>query len=199
MAPLEGVPDGPSVPLFDLAPGGVYRADRVTPIAGALLPHRFTLTCAVPGGTAIGGLFSVALSCRSPRLAVSQHPALRSPDLPQPFLTGGCLPSGRAAATRPTHRPHHRPTRQWSPPPSGTTRRPLATRSAASAEARTTPSQGASNLATCLSVLVPLNSVRTPLPPTLFRYAPCTSESTMPCGAPSPAKCGCQERCARST
>ena len=35
-------------------------------------------------GPAIGGLFSVALSCGSPRLAVSQHPALRSPDLPRP-------------------------------------------------------------------------------------------------------------------
>jgi hypothetical protein len=32
----------------------------------------------------IGGLLSVALSCGSPRLAVSQHPALWSPDLPQP-------------------------------------------------------------------------------------------------------------------
>ena len=84
-----GAPDGPSVPLFDLAPGGVYRADRVTPVAGALLPHRFTLTCALPGGIAIGGLFSVALSCRSPRLAVNQHPALWSPDLPRPVPAGG--------------------------------------------------------------------------------------------------------------
>ncbi len=33
---------------------------------------------------AIGGLFSVALSCGSPRLAVSQHSALWSPDLPRP-------------------------------------------------------------------------------------------------------------------
>ena len=32
---------------------------------------------------AIGGFLSVALSCGSPRLAVSQHPALRSPDLPR--------------------------------------------------------------------------------------------------------------------
>ena len=31
-------------PLFDLASSGVYRADRVTSIAGELLPHRFTLT-----------------------------------------------------------------------------------------------------------------------------------------------------------
>jgi len=57
---------GSPIPLFDLAPGGVYRAVRVTPGAGALLPHRFTLTCAAPEGAAIGGLFSVALSCRSP-------------------------------------------------------------------------------------------------------------------------------------
>ena len=35
-------------------------------------------------GSPIGGLLSVALSFESPRLAVSQHPALRSPDLPRP-------------------------------------------------------------------------------------------------------------------
>jgi hypothetical protein len=29
--------------LFGLASDGVYQADRVTPIAGALLPHRFSL------------------------------------------------------------------------------------------------------------------------------------------------------------
>jgi hypothetical protein len=57
---------------------------------------------------AIGGLFSVALSCGSPRLAASQHPALWSPDLPRP---GRC----RAAATRPTHRhrPLSRSRRRW--------------------------------------------------------------------------------------
>ncbi len=32
-------------PTLDLAPGGVCRAARVTPGAGALLPHRFTLAC----------------------------------------------------------------------------------------------------------------------------------------------------------
>src|ERR1039457_5010628 len=106
------MPDGPSIPLFDLAPGGVCRAGRVTPAAGAPLPHRFTLTCALPGGLAIGGLFSVALSCRSPRLAVNQHPALWSPDLPQlvPDRRGGPLPVG-AATTRPAHRRPHRRTR----------------------------------------------------------------------------------------
>jgi hypothetical protein len=37
---------GRPCPTFGLAPGGVYRAARVTPDAGALLPHRFTLACA---------------------------------------------------------------------------------------------------------------------------------------------------------
>src|SRR4029453_7233994 len=55
------------------------------PAAGALLPHRFTL--AGPLARA-GGLFSVALSCGSPRLAVSQHPALWRPDFPRSRRTG---------------------------------------------------------------------------------------------------------------
>ena len=84
--------------LFGLAPDGVCRAGQVALAAGALLPHRFTLTCTCrPGGLrAIGGLFSVALSCGSPRLAASQHPVLRSPDLPQR--------GDHAAVTRSTHR-----------------------------------------------------------------------------------------------
>ena len=47
---------------------------------------------------AIGGLFSVALSCGSPRLAASQHPALWSPDLPRP----GQLPSRGHPADSPS-------------------------------------------------------------------------------------------------
>ncbi len=43
--------------------------------------------------SAIGGLLSVALSCGSPRLAVSQHPALRSPDLPR-LVPGRVSPMG---------------------------------------------------------------------------------------------------------
>ena len=35
-------------PTLDLAPGGVYLAGGVTPAAGALLPHPFTLTCTGP-------------------------------------------------------------------------------------------------------------------------------------------------------
>jgi hypothetical protein len=42
---LPGDIDRASRPTFGLAPGGVCRAARVTPGAGALLPHRFTLTC----------------------------------------------------------------------------------------------------------------------------------------------------------
>jgi hypothetical protein len=41
---------------------------------GVLLPHHFTLTLRAVARTP-GGLFSVALSFESPRLAVSQHPA----------------------------------------------------------------------------------------------------------------------------
>ena len=43
---LPGVIGRAVLPLLGLAPGGACRATRVTPGAGALLPHRFTLTCA---------------------------------------------------------------------------------------------------------------------------------------------------------
>ena len=54
--------------LLDLAPGGVYRAVPVTRDAGGLLHHRFTLT-GYP--KVVGGLFSVALSRGSRRVAVT--------------------------------------------------------------------------------------------------------------------------------
>src|SRR6202167_3070418 len=63
---------------FDLAPGGVSLAAAVTCSAGGLLHRRFTLT-----PLARGGLFSVALSRGSPRVGVTDHPALWSPDLPR--------------------------------------------------------------------------------------------------------------------
>src|SRR3954454_5856540 len=72
-AALRGEPPG-------LAPGGVYRATPVTRGAGGLLHHLFPLP-ARPG--AHGGLFSVALSRGSPRVAVDNHPALWSPDFPR--------------------------------------------------------------------------------------------------------------------
>ena len=68
----------PGTGPLGLAPGGVYLATQVTRGAGGLLHHRFTLT-----SPARGGLFSVALSRGSPRVAVDNHPALRSPDFPR--------------------------------------------------------------------------------------------------------------------
>jgi len=90
-----GRPQSPAqVPPFGryplgLAPGGVYRATPVTRGAGGLLPHRFTLTRPPTEAGGPGGLFSVALSRGSPRVAVSNHPALWSPDVPRRPLKGG--------------------------------------------------------------------------------------------------------------
>ena len=73
----------PRFPLFGFAPGGVYQAGRVTPAAGALLPHRFTLTARPNAETFTGGgLLSVALSLTSRPVDVIDHPVLRSPDFP---------------------------------------------------------------------------------------------------------------------
>ena len=68
---------------LDLAPGGVCRATPVAWGAGGLLHHRFTLT------SKRGGLFSVALSRGSPRVGVTHHRALWSPDFPRPSSKGG--------------------------------------------------------------------------------------------------------------
>ena len=68
--------------LFGLAPQGVCHAVDTHVRRGALLPHRFTLT-SLPFRRAVGGLFSVALSVASPRLAVSQPAARRSSDFPR--------------------------------------------------------------------------------------------------------------------
>lgn len=60
--------------LLGLASKGVYQAVQITSHAGALLPHRFTLTC--DAVASIGGLFSVALSVRSPQPDSRQLSAL---------------------------------------------------------------------------------------------------------------------------
>jgi hypothetical protein len=69
----------PSRSQTGLAPGGVYLAPLVS--EGAVRSYRTVSPLPSPCGD--GGLFSVALSFESPRLAVSQHPALRSPDFPR--------------------------------------------------------------------------------------------------------------------
>ena len=67
--------------LFGLAPNGVWPATRCYQRHGALLPHHFTLTCAVywqPSAV----MLSAPLSVASRRPAVSRHSALWSPDFP---------------------------------------------------------------------------------------------------------------------
>ena len=99
---------GPRVPLFGLAPGGVYRAAACCHRRGALLPHLFTLAARSRG---VGGLFSVALSVGSRPPGVTWHPALWSPDFPPPGQTGERLPGrlpvrvyyGSASTTIRTH------------------------------------------------------------------------------------------------
>ena len=85
--PLGGLRSGgpPSTAcLFELAPGGACSAAGHPAVARGLLPHDFNLACAsarsasqrVRASTAIGGVVSVALSLGSPRVAVSDLPAL---------------------------------------------------------------------------------------------------------------------------
>ena len=55
------------LPLFGLAPGGVYHAAPVAGARGALLPHPFTLTCPLSlHAEKAGGFLSVALSLKPP-------------------------------------------------------------------------------------------------------------------------------------
>ena len=80
--------------LFSLASGGVYPAARVTPYAGELLPHRFTLTTRFENP--FGGLLSVALALISRSVGVTDLLALRSPDFPLAEINP-------PAIARPTH------------------------------------------------------------------------------------------------
>src|SRR5439155_10625944 len=75
-------------PLCALAPGGACRVARVA--TGAVRSYR-TVS---PLPAFPGGLFAVALSRESPRLAVSQHPALWSPDFPPARQSAGVRPGG---------------------------------------------------------------------------------------------------------
>lgn len=67
-----------NVLLFGLAPDGVYHAFSVT---GKAVSSCLAIS-PLPEAPASGGIFSVALSLGSPPVAVSDHPALRSPDFP---------------------------------------------------------------------------------------------------------------------
>ena len=65
--------------LLGLAPDEACHAAGCCQRPGGLLHRRFTLTC-----PKTGGLFSAALSLRSPWADVIRHRALRSPEVPQP-------------------------------------------------------------------------------------------------------------------
>src|SRR6516162_1952354 len=75
---------GRPCPLLGLAPGGVYRAAPVARGAGALLPHRFTLACAVAGhrrsvlcGTVLrvaSTRFASTLPCGAPTFLDAEAP-----------------------------------------------------------------------------------------------------------------------------
>src|SRR5699024_11879956 len=91
----------PGGAAFDLAPGGVYPATPVTRGAGALLPHRFTLTSL----ESVAVCFLWHLSRGSPRVAVSNHPALWSQDFPREAGLSPVDDGSRPAAVRPTRWP----------------------------------------------------------------------------------------------
>src|SRR3954451_25069536 len=65
-----------------------------------MLVVSYTTVSPLPHTRVRGGLFSVALSRGSPRVAVSNHPALRSPDFPRRLL-------GVVAVARPARPPDH--------------------------------------------------------------------------------------------
>lgn len=102
---------------FDLAPGGVYRATPVTRGAGALLPHRFTLTDPSEDGPAVSFLWHCPASHLGLLLATALLCGVRT------FL-GSELDDARstvlrAAAARPTRpRGHPISTLAPTPPPS---------------------------------------------------------------------------------
>ncbi len=82
-------PCGPhEVPLFGLAPGGVYPATGVT--TGAVRSYRTISPLPVPKD--LGGIFSVALSVGLRPPGVTWHPALWSPDFPPRRKTTKRLP-----------------------------------------------------------------------------------------------------------
>src|SRR5690606_34469542 len=74
-----------SLSLSDLAPGGVYLAAAVTSGTGALLPHRFTLTCPQRAVRRVEarGLLSVARAVALRAQPLAGTLALWCPDFPR--------------------------------------------------------------------------------------------------------------------
>jgi len=85
---LPGEIDRAGPPTLGLAPGGGCRAAGVAPDAGALLPHPFTLTCAVrrarrPGVPPSAVCSLLPWSTSHLVLALASTLALWSPDFPR--------------------------------------------------------------------------------------------------------------------
>ncbi len=93
------------VPLFGLAPGGVYHAAGVTASCGAPLPHRFALTASARTLRHGGGMFSVALFLPSGRPALQLAGALarRCSDFPLPNNAINTMGSGCSSASPAYH------------------------------------------------------------------------------------------------
>ena len=98
MSPRSPVTARAAAPIRSCSRWGLPCRTRCL-MRGALLPHRFALARGTPCGSCAGGLFSVALSLRSPPPAVGRHripvePGLSS-DASRPQR-----PSGRLAEER---------------------------------------------------------------------------------------------------
>ena len=85
-------------PLFGLAPGGVYQAASVT--SDPVRSYRTISPLPVPR-TAIGGVFSAALSVVSRRPGVTRHPVLWSSDFPPTDESDGDPHSPRSSGRSP--------------------------------------------------------------------------------------------------
>lgn len=72
------IPEGTHVPLFGLAPGGVYPAIAVASDA----VRSYHTISPLPATKATGGIFSAALSVGFRLPGVTWHPAQWSPDFP---------------------------------------------------------------------------------------------------------------------
>src|SRR5437899_6171710 len=90
--------------LFGLAPGGVCLAGRSPGRRWALTPpfHPY-LAARLRRHALPGGLISVALSFGSPRLGVTQRPALWSPDFPPTLFTSPAVTRPPRPASKSTH------------------------------------------------------------------------------------------------
>src|ERR1051326_2592070 len=96
------IPEGTPSYLVLLRAGFAWPAGH--PAAGGLLPHHFTLTRGASLETGPpGGVISVALSFGSPRLGVTQRPALWSPDFPPTLFTSPAVTRPPRPGSKSTH------------------------------------------------------------------------------------------------